>query len=83
MGEIGSNMEYLIIAVATFFNFIILKWKFERERYADLGFDLICLVAISWLFGGTLGGMTIAMIASALISLYLIAFPPKFMQNFA
>jgi hypothetical protein len=76
-------MEYIIIAVATFFNFIILKWKFEHERYADLAFDVATLVAISWLFSGSLGGMIIGMIASALISLYLIVFPPKFMSNFA
>lgn len=74
-------MEFLIIGIATFFNFMILKWKFEKERYADLTFDIATLVAISWLFGGTLGGMTIAMISSALISLYLIAFPPNFMKN--
>lgn len=74
-------MEYLIIAVATFFNFIILKWKFEHKRYTDLAFDLATLVAISYLFGGTLGGMIVAMIASALISLYLLVFPPKFMQG--
>lgn len=74
-------MEFLIIGIATFFNFMILKWKFEHERYADLVFDVSTLVAISWLFGGTLGGMTIAMISSALISLYLIPFPPKFLQS--
>lgn len=74
-------MEFIIIGIATFFNFMILKWKFEKERYADLTFDVVTLVAISWLFGGTLGGMTIAMISSAMISLWLIPFPPKFMQN--
>ena len=74
-------MEFLIIAVATFFNFMILKWKFEHERYADLAFDITCLVCISWLFGGTLGGMTIAMISSALISIYLIPYPPKFLNG--
>lgn len=81
MVEKGFNMEYLLIAVATFFNFIILKWKFEHERYADLAFDVATLCAISWLFSGTLGGMIVGMIASALISLYLIAFPPKFLQG--
>lgn len=77
------TMEYMIIAVATFFNFIILKWKFEHERYADLVFDVATLVVISWLFAGTLGGMIVGMIASALISLYLLVFPPKFMKDFA
>lgn len=76
-------MEYVIMMVVTFFNFIILLWKFNNERYADLAFDVTTLVCISWLFAGTLGGMIVGMGASALISLYLIAFPPKFMQNFA
>lgn len=70
------------MGVATFFNFIILLWKFNRQRYSDLAFDVATLVIISWLFSGTLGGMIVAMIASALISLYLIAFPPNFMKAF-
>ena len=73
---------FIAIGVATFFNFIILKWKFERKRYADLVFDIVTLVIISNLFGGTLGGMVVAMIASAMISIYLIVNPPKFMKNF-
>ncbi|MFA7029981.1 MAG: hypothetical protein WC179_06910 [Candidatus Cloacimonadaceae bacterium] len=73
----------VIMAIATMFNFIILKWKLEKERYADFVFDILCLIAISWLFAGTLGGMVIAMTSSALISLYLIAFPPKFLKDFA
>lgn len=76
-------MEYLIMGVATFFNFIILLWKFQNGRFADLSFDIATLVVISWLFSGTLGGMIVAMIASAMISLYLIAFPPKFMKAFS
>lgn len=73
---------FIAIGVATFFNFIILKWKFERKRYADLAFDIVTLVIISNLFGGTLGGMVVAMIASAFISIYLIFFPPKFLAAF-
>ena len=75
--------ELLVMGVVTFFNFIILLWKFQRERYADLAFDVSTLVALSWLFAGTVSGMIVAMIASCLISLYLIIFPPKFMQSFA
>ena len=44
-------MEMLVIGIATFFNLIILKWKFEHERYADLTLDVATLVALSFLFG--------------------------------
>ena len=73
-------MEMLVIGIATAFNFMILKWKFEHERYADLALDVATLVALSFLFGGTLGGMTIAMIPSACVSLFLLVSPPKFTQ---
>ena len=70
-------MLVAIIGVITFFNLIILKIKWERERYADLTVDISAIVVLNYFFGGTLNGMTIAMIASFLISLYLLVFPPK------
>lgn len=70
-------MEYLIIGIATAFNLIVLKWKFEKKRYEDMLLDVMALGALSWMFGGTLGGMIVAMIASAIISFYLFLYPPK------
>ena len=70
-------MEFLIIGIAVFFNVMVLKIKFERERYADLSFDLVVLVALSLLFSGSFGGLVVATVASALMSLYLLAFPPR------
>lgn len=75
------EITYLIIGVVTFLNLIILKIKLERERYADLAVDVAGLVVLNYFFGGSLGGMTIAMVSSLLLSLYLLAFPPK-MPNF-
>lgn len=75
------EITYLIIGVVTFLNLIILKIKLERERYFDLAVDVAGIVVLNYLFGGTLGGMTIAMVSSLLLSLYLLAFPPK-MPNF-
>lgn len=71
-------MEILIMGLATFFNFMILKWKFEHRRYADLALDVATLAIISYLFSGSMTGMAIGMIASAFMSFYLLIFPPKF-----
>ena len=74
-------MEFLLIGIATAFNVMILKWKLDRGRSEDPVVDVTVLVALSWLFGGTLGGLIIAMVASAIISLYLIVSPPAFLKE--
>ena len=66
-----------IAGLATFFNFAILKWKFEHKRYSDLFIDIGVLIAVSYLFYGSLSGMAIGMVSSALMSLYLLVYPPK------
>lgn len=71
------EITYLIIGVVTFLNLIILKIKLERERYADLSVDVGGLIVLNYFFGGSLGGMVIAMVSSLLLSLYLLAYPPK------
>lgn len=70
-------MEFFIIGFAVFFNFMVIKYKFEKKRYADATLDLILLSTISFLFAGSFGGLVVATVASALISIYLIFFPPK------
>lgn len=69
---------FLIIGIAVAFNFLIIKTKFERKRYSDAILDLFLLTVISFLFAGSFGGLVVATVASAIISLYLLAFPPKF-----
>ena len=71
-------MELLIVSIAVFLNFALLLWKFNHERYADLLIDICVLCALAYLFGGTMGGMTIALCAGAMMSLYLLVSPPKF-----
>ena len=70
-------MEFLIIGVFTAFNFIVLKIKLERRRYGDFTLDLLAIVILIGAFGQTLGGMIIAMVASLIISTYLLYNPPK------
>ena len=74
-------MELLIVSIAVFLNFGLLKWKLDRERWGDLTLDIATLGALSYLFGGTMGGMIIALCAGAMMSLYLLVSPPKFLQD--
>lgn len=59
-------------------NVLIIKWKAEKKRYEDAAFDAALLILLSWVFSGSYGGLVVATISSAIISLYLIASPPKF-----
>ncbi len=71
-------MEIFIIGLATFFNLVAIKWKLENERYGDAILDISTMGIAAFLFAGTMAGMSAAMIASALMSLYLLKYPPKF-----
>lgn len=70
-------MELILIGIATAFNFIVIWWKFEKGRYTDVALDLGTFVAIAFMFSGTVSGLTVGMIASAIVSLYLLIIPPK------
>jgi len=75
-------VEALVIGIATAFNFIIIKWKLEHKRFADAGLDIFIILVLSVIFSGTLGGMIVAMVASAFVSLYLLVSPPKLPTKF-
>jgi hypothetical protein len=70
-------MEFAIIGIAVAFNFLVIKYKFEKKRYADGVLDVVLLTIISFLFAGSFGGLVVATVASAIISIILYAFPPK------
>ena len=67
----------LIMGIALAFNFLIIKWKFEHNRTSDAALDAGLLALIGVVFSSTITGLMIGTIASAIISLYLLAFPPK------
>ena len=71
-----DGMQILIIAIATASNIIIIKWKFEHDRYADAMLDAGILVLLAIVFGGSIAGLQIATVTSAIISLYLLMSPP-------
>lgn len=70
-------MEFIVIGVAVFFNIVVIKWKYDKARYADAALDFVCLVAVSILFSGSYAALVVGTIASALVSIYLLISPPK------
>ncbi len=76
-------MELITIGLITAANFLILKVKAEQNRWADLIFDITVLSILSLLFSGTLGGLTIAMVSSFTVSIYLYFYPPNLKKIFS
>ena len=74
-------MEAAVIGIATAFNFIVILFKFKKHRYEDACFDLAIFTVISYMFAGTISGMSVGMVASAIVSIWLWFDPPKFLQK--
>ena len=70
-------LMYITFGIATAFNILIVKHKVENARYVDAVYDIFALVILTAIFGGTFGGLVTAMVASTIVSLYLLRFPPK------
>lgn len=67
----------LAIGSAVAFNILIIYAKISKGRYADAFLDFLCLAVLSILFGGSYNGLVVSTIASAIISLVLLIFPPR------
>jgi len=67
----------IIVGIATFFNLFIIKHNIKHERYGNVVMDVGAIVVLNYFFGGTMSGMAVAMIASALFSTYLLATSEK------
>jgi hypothetical protein len=72
-------MGVMVISLgfAVLFNFIILRIKWSRGNYADVGVDILMLALLNSVFGGSILGVISATAGSTLISLYLIWYPIK------
>lgn len=74
-----DGSTFVVMAgIAAAINLIFIKFKVEKKRYGDAALDTGAFVVLAYLFSGTMSGMAIAMIASAIISVYLWFVPPKF-----
>ena len=70
----------LALGFAVLFQFIILRLKFNKGMYADVGVDIGMLVILNSIFGGSILGVISATAGSTLISLYLLWQPIKLLQ---
>lgn len=71
----------LALGFAVLFNFVILRIKWNRGLYSDIGVDILMLVILNTVFGGSILGVVSATMGSTLISLYLIKFPIKLFSD--
>ena len=76
-------MGVLVIALgfAVLFKFIILRIKWNKGKYADVGVDVLMLALLNSIFGGSILGVISATAGSTLISLYLIWYPIKLFSD--
>ena len=74
-------MEFLLLGAAMGFNIIIIVIKFKAEQYANGFLDIGVFAILAGLLSGTLGGMVIATISSAIFSLYLLISPVKLIKD--
>ena len=71
-----------ILGLVTAFNFCILVWKMKKLRILDFCIDCTCMVAVCMLFSTGVMALTMGMVASMTISLYLLISPLKFNNPF-
>ena len=74
-------MEHLLIGFSVFFNLAIIMVKLNIARYEDATFDIFFLALIGYTFSGSYDGLVAGTIASAFMSVWLLIFPPKFVQR--
>jgi len=71
----------IALGIAVLFQFIILRVKWNRGNYADVGVDVTMLTILNIVFGGSILGVVSATAGSVLISLYLIWFPVRLFES--
>jgi len=70
----------LIMGFATAFNILVIFKKLELKRYQDAFFDTSFLIILTLVFAGSIAGMMIGTVASAVVSVYFFFNTPKFLS---
>ena len=72
-----DGVSALVLGIALWFNFVIIYYKVKHGNILNGIFDAVILILIMWLTAGSLAGLSIGTIASALFSIYLVFDPIK------
>jgi hypothetical protein len=71
-------MSLAIMGVVTALNFILILYKLSHNRIADGVLDFIIFAVICTLFSAAgQAGLFVGMVASFIVSIYLLFSPPK------
>ncbi len=71
----------LLLGLTLTFNIIILFIKYNSGRYIDLFFDISLLLSIGFITAGSVAGLSAGMLASTIISLFLLFKTPKIVKD--
>lgn len=74
-------MYLIVIGMAVFFNIAIIIFKLNRNRVPEAVLDGILLAGVMYLFKGSFNALVVGTVASALVSIYLLIFRPKFIEG--
>jgi hypothetical protein len=69
------------LGIAVLFQFVILRIKWNKGLYTDAGVDLLMLIVLNSVFGGSILGVISATAGSVLISLYLMVYPIRLLSK--
>ena len=75
-----NAIGFLIIGLATAFNFVVIIRKYRLHRYFDAFIDMIIMAIICVLFSGTFSSLVVGMLSSMFVSFYLYFKPLTFAQ---
>ena len=67
----------LIAGLFTALNLIVIMIKIKKDRWLDATIDGGLLLTLTFVFGGSITGLLTAVVASSIISMYLLAVPPQ------
>ena len=75
-------MLYIILAVILAVDLLFVFYKLKHQGFFPAFIDLMLLVVINAVMGGSLGGEIIGTVAAFIISVYLWFYPPVFTVAF-
>lgn len=70
-------MNTTIMGIATALNVIVVLWKLRNDRVLDGIIDGALLAAVMYVFMGSVSGLQMGTIGSAMVSIYLLIDPIK------
>ena len=66
-----------VVAVSLVLNFVSIQYKISKGEGVNASVDIFVFFVMAYMFMGTMSGVAIASVASALFSIYLLIVPFK------